>query len=412
MTAAASVPLKRWQATIIPLVLALLGMLGPFSIDTPYPGFESIQHEFGVGNAETQQLVAAYMLAFAVMSILHGPLSDAIGRRPVVLGGLSVYALASLGAVFAPNMAVLIACRVLQGLAAGGGVIVSRAMVRDLYAGPMAQKLMSRVMMIFGLAPAIAPIIGGVLVTSSGWRSVFGFMTGIGVLLVAVVILCLPETHPVERRTELSVRGLLRSLFGVFRTPSFHRVAWTGSLMFGAYFLYIGAAAIVVVDLLGQGPNDFWKLFVPMIIGFTGGAFVGGRLAGRISIIASASMGLAITITGALTNTVLMSFPALQGLPWAVVGPFLLGFGASIGFPSMQVIVMDQFPAHRGAATSAATFLTLVLNALGAGLLAPVMARSLFTMAAVGLGYTLAAGLLWAWHLWLARAGRVGTAEA
>lgn len=387
------------RAFLIPIVLAGLSMLGPFSIDTPFPAFAALQDQFAVGAQVTQQLVSAYLLAFAAMSAFHGPLSDAIGRRPVMLGGLAMYALASVAAALAPTIGLLLVCRVVQGLAAGGGVIVGRTIIRDLYSGERAQKLMSRVMMIFGLAPAVAPIIGGWLLRFGGWRGIFWFLTGFAVLMAAAVVTVLPETHPTDRRTPLSVRGLLGGLVQVARSPRFHRVSWAGSFTFGGYFLYIGAAAIIVVDLLGRGPSDFWMLFLPLISGIVTGSWVSGRLAGRMGGRRVITIGFAVAVPAAVANVVLAAIPTTATLPYAVIGPAVVGFGVAMGYPSLQLAVLDLFPRNRGAAVSMTTFLTLVLNALGAGVLAPLVTRSLLILAVTALGYMLIGAAFWGWHL-------------
>ena len=140
------------------------------------------------------------MLPYAVMVLLHGPISDAVGRRPVVLVGISLYALASLACAFAPNFAMLLVFRAVQGMTAGTGLVIGRAIVRDLHEGPQAQRLMAVITMIFGIAPAIAPVIGGWIHVALGWRSVFGFMVLIGLALVLASWVRLPETHPPARR--------------------------------------------------------------------------------------------------------------------------------------------------------------------------------------------------------------------
>src|SRR6478672_4387684 len=168
---------------LIPFVLALLSMIGPFSIDTPFPAFAEMGDALDVSSTELQLVVTAYMLAFAAMSIFHGPLSDAIGRRPVILGSLAVYAVASVACAFAPSLELLLVGRVVQGLAAGGSTIVSRTIIRDLFDGPEAQRMMSQVAVIFGLAPAIAPVVGGLLVQVGPWETVFWFMAAMAVVL-------------------------------------------------------------------------------------------------------------------------------------------------------------------------------------------------------------------------------------
>ena len=154
-------PADRRVRWLVPLILAGLSMLGPFSIDTPFPAFPAMARDFDVTSADMQLVVSAYLVAFGLMSPFHGPLSDALGRKPVIIGGVVLYAAASIGCALSPDLATLLVFRVLQGLSAGGGVIVSRTIIRDVYEGPEAQRLMSRVMLIFGIAPAIAPVIGG-----------------------------------------------------------------------------------------------------------------------------------------------------------------------------------------------------------------------------------------------------------
>ena len=145
----------------ITLTLAALAMLGPFTINTVFPAFTRIGEEFGASNAQLQQLISAYLGSFAVLSVFHGPLSDALGRKKVMIGGLVIYLLAMFGAILAGGLGVLIALRVLQGASAGAATIVSRVVIRDLFEGAEAQRLMARVMMIFALAPVLAPILGG-----------------------------------------------------------------------------------------------------------------------------------------------------------------------------------------------------------------------------------------------------------
>ncbi len=387
---------------LVPLILAGLSMLGPFSIDTPFPAFREMAGDLDVTSTEMQLVVSAYLLAFGLMSPFHGPLSDAIGRRKVILGGVGLYVAASIGCALSTSLEMLLVFRVLQGLSAGGGVIVSRTVIRDVYAGPEAQRLMSRVMMIFALAPAVAPIIGGLLLQLGPWPITFWFMAGIGVLLVVVVAVALPETHPVERRIPLRVGSLLRSLAEVTRDATFHRVAWAAALSFAGQFVYIGAAPIFVVDLLGRGELDFWIFFVPMIGGVLVGAQVSSLAAGRISGNRLVTGALLFGSLGAATN-VLLAAVAGPTLPWAVVGPALIGVATAAAYPSMQLALLDMFPRSRGSAVSMFTFFTLLLNGLIAGLVAPLVTGSVVELALASTALVVAGTLLWLWHVSLAR---------
>jgi MFS transporter, DHA1 family, multidrug resistance protein len=401
-------PLDARSALLIPVIVAGLSMLGPFSIDTPFPAFGRMGEDFDVTSGEMQLVVSTYLIAFGVMSPFHGPLSDALGRRPVIVGGIAVYAAASVGCAFARDLDTLLVLRVLQGLSAGGGVIVSRTVIRDVYEGPEAQRLMSRVMMIFALAPAVAPVVGGLLLQVGPWPVIFWFMAAAALLLIAAVVVALPETHPAERRIPLRVGSLLSGLAAVAHTAAFHRVAWSAALTFSGQFLYIGAAAIFVVELLGLGELDFWVFFVPMIGGVMIGAQVSSWAAGRIGMHALVTGALVFATAGAAANVVL-AVTAGPSLPWAVVGPALLGVGTAASYPSLQLELLDMFPAGRGSAVSLFTFFTLLLNGLLAGLVAPLVTGSVATMAVASSALVVAGFSLWLWHLALARRAPVRT---
>src|SRR5688500_13377022 len=178
------------------LLLGGLAMFGPFSIDTIFPAFPAIGDQLGADKVAMQQTISVYLIAYALMSIVHGPLSDAVGRRRVILTGLAVFALASVGCALATDLGTLLAYRALQGLSAGVGLIVGRAVIRDVLHGDDAQRLMSQVSMIFGIAPAIAPIIGGWILGWSAWPTIFWFLVLFALVLLVAVWFGLPETHP------------------------------------------------------------------------------------------------------------------------------------------------------------------------------------------------------------------------
>ncbi|HSU02533.1 MAG TPA: multidrug effflux MFS transporter, partial [Nocardioides sp.] len=356
---------------LIPLVLAMLSMIGPFSIDTPFPAFAEMGDALQVSSGELQLVVTAYMLAFASMSLFHGPLSDAVGRKPVILWSLVVYAAASVACAFAPSLEWLLVGRVAQGLAAGGSTIVSRTVIRDLFDGPQAQRMMSQVAVIFGVAPAIAPIVGGLLIQVGPWQTVFWFMAVLALVLAVVSVALLPESHPPERRVPLRVGEILRGLTEVMRVPAFHRMTWAATLVFGAQFLYIGGASIFVVDLLGEGELDFWKLFVPMIGAMVVGSLTSGRFGRTFTSSQLVTLGYAVSTAGAVIGVVVALTPAGEVLPWAVVGISFVAFGNGLAFPNIQMLMLDLVPARRGAVMSASTFVTLVFNAAGAALVAP-----------------------------------------
>lgn len=404
MTAAAPRTATPRSVALIPLVLALLSMLGPFSIDTPFPAFAQMGEALDVSTGELQLVVTAYLLAFAAMSVFHGPLSDAVGRRPVIVVSLLAYAAASVACAFAPSLAWLLVGRVVQGLAAGGSTIVSRTVIRDLFDGPEAQRMMSQVSVIFGLAPAIAPVVGGLLVQVGPWETVFWFMAGLALALVVLSVVLLPESHPPERRVPLRVGEIVAGLAAVLRVPAFHRMAWAGTLVFGAQFLYIGGAAIFVVDLLGEGELDFWKLFAPMIGAMVAGSVLSGRLGRLLTSTRLVSVGYAVSTVGAVLGVVIALTPAGEVLPWAALGISLVAFGNGLAYPNIQLLMLDLVPSRRGAVMSAASFVTLAFNAVTAALLAPYAGRSVLGLAVAAAVCVVLGWGFWRWHL---HAGRL-----
>jgi len=381
---------------VITMILAGLSMLGPFTIDTVFPAFERIGEQFNADTTAMQQVTSLYMLAFAVMSVFHGPLSDAMGRKPVMIVGLIGYVLASIGCALSPNLAVLLVMRTLQGVFAGAATIVSRVVVRDMFAGPQAHKMMSRIMMIFSLAPAIAPVAGGWLLQAGEWPIIFWATAIYGVLAVVAVTVLLPETHPPAARSPLRVGAVLRSILEVGRHPAMIRLALVTALTMGGQFLYIAAAPIIVVDLLGLGEQDFWMLFVPIITGLLIGAWLSGRLAGKVRRTRLVDVALACAVGAAALNVVLMLI--WPHLPLAMVGPALLSSCIAVAFPVIQLEILDTFPDHRGAAASLGTFASLTFNALLAGAIAPLVTASLLTVALAAVSFVLLGFLLWVAH--------------
>ena len=390
---------------LIPVVLAMLAMIGPFSIDTPFPAFSRMGEELVASSSRLQLVVTAYMLAFAAMSVFHGPLSDAVGRRPVIVGSLAAYGVASVACAFAPSLEWLLVGRVVQGLAAGGSTIVSRTIIRDLFDGPEAQRMMSQVAVIFGMAPAVAPIVGGLLIQVGPWEAVFWFMAGLALVLVVLSVTLLPESHPPERRVPLRLGEIFRGLAMVVRVPAFHRMTWAATLMFGAQFLYIGGASIFVVDLLGEGELDFWKLFVPMIGAMVVGSLASGRFGRSATSAQLVTLGYAVGTAGAAIGIVVALTPVGEVLPWAVLGISLVAFGNGLAFPNIQLLMLDLVPTRRGALMSASTFVTLVFNAVSASLLAPYAGRSVLGFAVTAAVCVVLGWGFWQWHRVAARAG-------
>lgn len=392
----------------IALLVAGLSMFGPFAIDAVFPAFPRIGNQFAVDKLALQQVISVYLLAYALMSLVHGALSDALGRKRVIVGGLLVFIAASIGCALARDMPTLLFFRALQGMSAGVGYIIGRAVIRDLYAGDEAQRLMSQVSMIFSIAPAIAPIIGGWLLGWGNWPLIFWFLVGFSTLLLAVTLLWLPETHPPQARLALKPLALAADYLAIARNRRFLRLAGAGALGFGGLFLYIASAPAVIIDLLGLGERDFAWLFVPTIAGMSLGAWFSGRSAGRISGERAIASGFAVLGLSVLWNVGYNLFTDTPQVPWAMLGLSLHAFGTALIFPVLTLRILDMYPRQRGSASSMQAFSVLVTNTVVAGVLSPLLSRHGLHLALGAAAFIAAGGLLWWLELRaMARSGKL-----
>jgi DHA1 family bicyclomycin/chloramphenicol resistance-like MFS transporter len=390
------------QSWPLAALLAGLSMLGPFSVDMYLPAFPAIGREFGASPIALQQTLSAYLFAFAFMMLWHGALSDALGRRPIVLGSLGIYAMATLGCAIAGNIESLWLFRALQGLSAGAGVVVGRAIVRDRFHGPDAQRVMSQITLVFGVAPAVAPVLGGLILDTLGWRAMFWVLLVLVLGLLAWAVKSLPESLPRDARQTLHPRALAHSYRTVLVRIDFLLLALIPAFNFCAFFLYIASAPAFIVDLLGLSSLSFAWLFVPMILGIMTGASVSGRLAGRISPMRTIRLGYALMFAGVAINLATCWFVA-PGVPLNVLPIMIFTTGSSLVMPSATLILLDLFPAFRGMASSVQGFLQFTLAAVVAGTVAPFVAHSLVMLALAMAAFTLTGFALWLVYQYRAR---------
>ena len=377
------------------LLLAALSMAGPFSIDTFFPSFHAIATQFSISAWAVQQTLTVYMLPLSFMSLVQGPLSDAIGRRPVILTGLVIYTAASIGCTLAPTFTTLLVFRAFQGSSVGVGVIVGRAVIRDLYDGPQAQKLLSLVTMIFAFAPSVAPVIGGWIHIFLGWRAVFGFMATFGLILAVASYFALPETHPPERRPPLHVPDLARTALRVASHGEFLLLALALGANFAAIMCFIGAAPMVVTTHWHLSETQFANLFFPVISGFAIGAWISGRLAGRVPGDRQVQWGFAISLPVSITTVLLH---ALVKSPPLLLQQVLLtaaAIGVQLISPVVTLRMLDLFPKARGSAASVQSCISIVISAIVFGALAPLASGSMLNLSEASLCAVLIGFALW-----------------
>lgn len=362
-------------------LLAALAMFGPFSIDTIFPAFPAIEAELHASPFAMQQTISVYVMAYALMSLFHGPLSDALGRRRVILGGVAMFVLASIGCALSRSIEALLAFRALQGMSAGAGLIVGRAIIRDCFDGIEAQRLMATVSMIFGIAPAIAPIIGGWVIAFAHWPMIFWLLAAFALALWFACLAWLPETHPRQQRAPLSASHLARTYRLILGDRAFYPLALAGSLNFNALWVYISSAPAVVLNLLKLDAQQFAWLFVPAISGMMIGAFLSGRVAGRLSAAATVRLGYLTMLAAAVLNLLVALLLPEPRVPWSVLLIGVNAIGIGINFPTLTLLLLDRFPQHRGAVSSVQAFVSLVISAVMAGLISPLLSGSMVTLA-------------------------------
>ncbi len=378
------------------LVVAALAMLAPFTIDTYLPSFPDIAAQLTASPLQMQQTLSLYLFAFAVSTLFYGPLSDSFGRRRVVVGALLMYAVTSFACALVEDIHQLILLRIFQGLSASAALVVGRAMVRDVYHGPAAQQVMARVMLLFAVAPAIAPVLGGSLHDLFGWRAVFVFLALLGLALLAMVQFGAGETLAAEKRHSIHPVAVGRAYVKVLGSGKFMALVSAFALMFGGFFLYVAGAPTVIYDFLGLGVNDFWVLFVPSVAAIMLGSQLSGRLAGRLSPAATVSTGFWLMLSSALLNV-------LQGLLLApatfnVVAPLTLYvLGMALTMPNISLMALECFPRNRGMASAMQSFVQMSFTGLVVGAVVPLVSQSVVTMALAMLVLNLAGFSLWQW---------------
>jgi DHA1 family bicyclomycin/chloramphenicol resistance-like MFS transporter len=383
----------RWT---LALLLAGLGMLGPFAIDTYLPAFAGIARQLGATPLQMQQTLSAYLVGFAVMNLFHGALSDSIGRRPVVLGAVLLFTFASAGCALSMTIGQLVAFRALQGASAGAGMVISRAIIRDLFEPEDAQRMMSQVTIFFGVAPAVAPLVGGFLFVHADWHSIFWLLAVLGAVLLAVMARKLPESlHPSQRQAFHPLH-LLRGYWQLGTSARFLALVLASGVPFNGVFVYVLSSPAWLGEHLELAPTQFFWFFLMSIGGIMGGAWWSGRLAGRVPPKRQIRWGFTIMLLTSLANLALNA--AFEPhVAWALLPVSLFAFGWSLMVPVVTLLVLEQAPDRRGMASSVHAFVGAMANAAVAGLIAPLVMHSPFTLALAAFAM-LGIGLIaWAW---------------
>lgn len=354
------------------MLLAALSSIGPFSTDAYLPSLHDIGKEFSATPLMVQQTLTAYMVPFALMTLWHGAISDALGRRRVTLATLALFLVGSIGCMLAWDLEALVFFRAMQGMTAGAGMVVGRAVVRDVLDGKEARRLMARITLMFALAPAAGPVLGGWLHVWFGWRAVFAFLSSFVLLVLVWCWRSLPETLPLLQRQPLHAGRLLSSYWLVLRSAPFVSLVLALTFNFSALFLYIVSAPAFVLDLLQLEETDFLWLFGPITAGMLIGTWISDRTAAWLSNVRTVIWAYGLMLVGASSNVLYHALFAPR-VPFSILPLVIYCVGSSLAMPSITMLALDLFPQRKGLASSCQGFVQSGGNALVTALLAPLL---------------------------------------
>ena len=333
------------------IVLALLTALGPLSTDMYLPSLPAIAASFKASTGQTQLTLSAFLLGFAAGQFFYGPISDRIGRKPVLLFGLGLFTLASLICALSPNIETLIGARFLQALGASGPIVLGRAIVRDFYEGPRAGKELSRMGTIMGVVPAAAPVLGGVIERFTGWRVTFGAMILFGVALAAIIVLKMPESIRRKSDVPISFAAILRGFRVLLGHAGYRTYVGLSMLTYGGLFAFISGSSFVLQKIYGLDELSFAFSFTFVVAGFMTGTTIAQTLVGRYGLDGTIRLGVICLALGGLVmlSLVLAGVPSSLGIsaPMAIYG-----IGVGLTMPQSMASALMPFPDRAGAASS------------------------------------------------------------
>lgn len=334
------------------------------SIDMSLPAQPTLARTFGVDDETAALTLSGFLFGFAVAQIFVGYLSDAWGRRRVMLGGLAVFAVTGIACTLAPSIELLVACRALQGAAASAAPVVARAMVRDTQPTDMAARVMSAMLATLSIAPMLAPIVGGAVLAVAGWRGIFATLAACGAALYALAHVSLDETLPVERRRPPSVRGLLAGFARFFATHGTKLPMLVSSAAFAGQFAYIAASPFVLMDGYGVSSDGYGFYFAATALALMIGSLLGGRmLRGGRPPAAMIVVGTSLLLLGGIAVAIGTRVPG-AGIAGFLVPMLVYFLGAAITSPSATALAMEPVPEIAGVASAATGFTTMTAGAL------------------------------------------------
>ncbi len=349
------------------IVLGSINAIGPLSIDMYLPAFPEITRALDTGASQVQLTLTACVAGLALGQLLIGPLSDRLGRRGPLIAAMVTYAVASLLCAAATSVGALIALRFVQGLAGAGGIVISRAVVRDMHSGAAAVRLFSSLMLVTGLAPILAPLAGAQLLAVTSWKGIFLSLSILSALIAVVAAMGLRETLPAARRSTSGLRRTVETMAGLLRDRSFVGYALAGGLTFGALFAYISGSAFVLQRIHGLSPQLYSLAFAMNGLGLIAASQVNARIVERVGPTRLLRRALGFVVVSALTLLVVVSVGGLS--VWAVLAPmFVIVSSLAFVLPNATALALAEHASVAGTASALLGVMQFLVGAIAAPL--------------------------------------------
>jgi MFS transporter, DHA1 family, multidrug resistance protein len=357
---APTLPERRWSTRALMALLAAITALAPFSLQIFLPALPAIQASFAVTPGVVQLALSLSIMANAVANLAYGPVSDRFGRRPVLLVGLAAFIAGSLGCALAPSIELLIVARIVQSIGGAAGMVLARAIVRDLYDRERSASIIAYLTMAMVVAPMLAPTIGAILLDLASWRAIFYLSTGIGVVLIWPIVVTLAETRPPEARR---LGGPLAGAGALLRSGLFWSYVLQSTFGISVFFAFIAGAPYFMIDMLGRSATEYGLWFILVSAAFMAGNLVAGRFSGQIGLGRMVLTGSLLAVAGATLALVLL----LRGAwtPLALFGPMMaVALGNGLSVPNAQAGAVSVDPLLAGTASGIAGFCQMFVAAL------------------------------------------------
>lgn len=361
------------------LILGALAAFGPLSNDTYLSALPAIGRDLDASAASVQLTVTACLLGLASGQLVAGPLSDRLGRRPPLLVGLGIYTVVSLLCAGAPSIWALIVLRLLQGLAGAAGIVIARAIVRDLHEGAAAARTFGLILVVTGTAPILAPIAGAAVLHASSWRGVFVALAGVGALISLATLVGLPESLPRSRRRAEGLGRTLSVFRGLLHDRWFVGHALATGLVFGAMFAYIAGSPFVLQEIYGLSPVAFSLVFGLNALGIVTASVVGSRVVGRVAPRTLLVLGLAQACAGAAALLLAVAFDL--GVVAVCVALFAVVSAVGLVSPNATALALTDHPEVAGSAAALLGLMQFVVGAAAAPLVGVAGAEDALPMA-------------------------------